>query len=455
MTSEADALITAYKLAILAFYTGVLIYALPIPLPGLKRWAPTLMADALLAAILSLIFFTLFDASDRIAATLGGSWELFQEWYEDSFSIITGIKTTIVSIYSIPDPSGALRGIRSLLSPVDKAVTAALLFLLTVGGIAWLVKVYGTILAAIGVALYAVPFRILRGAGAWLLAFALVFNAGLQVLPLFLVTIADAPGSPVNPSAELRAGLVFREVRVENLYGDPIPGGILLVYNASGGDVIASYLVNDEGYAVTSSGDTSIPLPSQEVWMELRSGGVIFPLDPDTVDPREGQVIEVSSPHIFWSPGILQYAYTVGYVHDAYNNGSTATFTIELYAGEYVEVRYPAECPAYIDYEGLDHYQGSLTWMGVDIEYVTLTAIQYGIYNITLSSEPCSGVDIDAETQDYWTGTGTSFVDYNILAAFILYYFTLPMAFIFILFIATAGVAKLLGGRDRLPLRIV
>ena len=89
------------------------------------------------------------------------------------------------------------------------------------------------------------------------------------------------------------------------------------------------------------------------------------------------------------------------------------------------------------------------------MEYVTLTAFQYGIYNISLSAEPCSGIDIDAETQDYWTGTGTSFVDYNILAAFILYYFTLPMTFIFILFIATAGVAKLLGGRDRLPLRIV
>ncbi len=38
----------ALKLALLTFYIGVLVYALPIPLGGLKRWAGTLVRDSAL-----------------------------------------------------------------------------------------------------------------------------------------------------------------------------------------------------------------------------------------------------------------------------------------------------------------------------------------------------------------------------------------------------------------------
>lgn len=453
MPGEAEILVTAYKLSLLTFYIGVLIYALPIPLPGLKRWAPTLMADSILAAALVFLVYTLLDLSDYIAASLGGSWAFFESWYADAFSIITGLKALIAIIYSTPDPAGVLGGVKVLVSPVDKAATAALLFLLTVGGIHLLVYTYGPLLAAVGVALYSVPFRILRGAGAWLLSFILVFNAGLQVLPVFLVTVADAPGSPINPSASLESGVVYKEVRVLNVMGDPVRGGLLVVHNATGAK-IAEYPVDDEGYARSSQGDRQVSLPAGDVWFELVSNAVVFPLEPDLVDASEPGSIVVWSPHIFWSPGVLQYAYTIGSITGYTVNGTHSSFEVELYPGEFVSIRYPVDCPVYVEYEGLAYTESTTTWKGLEIVKIKLEALQYGMYNITLSAEDC-GIDPGLGGEDYWGGIDTSFVDFNILAAFILYYFTVPMIYIFTLFIATMGLARLLGGRDRIPLRVV
>ena len=46
----------AFALSVLTYYLGVLIYAIPIPWYGIKRWAPLLIFDGLLAASLTLFF---------------------------------------------------------------------------------------------------------------------------------------------------------------------------------------------------------------------------------------------------------------------------------------------------------------------------------------------------------------------------------------------------------------
>ncbi len=454
MPGEAEILVAAYKLAILTFYIGVLIYALPIPLTGLKRWAPTLMADSILAAALVFIIYSLLDLSDYIASTLGGSWPLYDSWYNDAMGVIVSVKAAVAALYSVPDPGGVLGGAKILAAPVDKAATAALLFLLTVGGIHLLIYTYGPLLATIGVALYSVPFRILRGAGAWLISFILVFNAGLQVLPVFLATVASAPGSPINPPSSIESGVVYREVRVLNVMGDTVKGGLLVVYNSTGSR-IASYPVDGEGYARSSTGDRQVSLPEGEVMFDYISNAVSFPLEPDLVDTSsQGGEILVWSPHIFWSPGTLQYAYTIGEITGYTLNETHSTYQIELYPGEYVEVRYPQDCPVQVEYQGLEAIEGETSWEGIQVEKLRLKAHQHGVYNITLGAAPCN-VTPSLEAEDYLSGPGGDFIDYNILAAFILYYFTVPMIYIFTLFIATTGLARLLGGRERIPVRIV
>ncbi len=454
MPGEAEILVAAYKLAILTFYIGVLIYALPIPLPGLKRWAPALMADSILAAALVFIIYSLLDLSDYIASALGGSWPLYDAWYNDAMGVIVSVKAAVAALYSIPDPGGVLSGAKILVAPVDKAATAALLFLLTVGGIHLLIYTYGPLLAAVGVALYSVPFRVLRGAGAWLISFILVFNAGLQVLPVFLATVASAPGSPIDPPSGLESGVVYREIRVLNVMGDPIRGGLLVVYNSTGGRA-AAYPVDGEGYARSSSGDRQVSLPEGEVMFDLISNAVSFPLEPDLVDTTSssGEIV-VWSPHIFWSPGTLQYAYTIGEITGYSVNETHSSYQIELYPGEFVEIRYPQECPVQVEYQGLEAIEGETSWEGVDVVKLRLKAVQYSIYNITLYPAQCN-VDPGLDAEDYLSGPDGDFVDYNILAAFILYYFTVPMIYIFTLFIATTGLARLLGGRDRIPVRVV
>ncbi len=455
---EGELLLVAYRLAILTFYIGVLVYALPIPLAGLKRWAPILMGDAVLAAGIALLFYTLLDASDMIAAKLGGSWEFFNSWYLDAFTVVTSLKTLIAAIYSIPGPPGVISAVKTMLSPVDKASTAALLSILTIGGIASLVKAYGTLLAALGVALYAVPFRILRGAGAWLLAFTLVFNAGLQVLPVFLVSVAEAPGSPITPPPQLQNGVMYTQFRVVNSLGDPVRGGVLMVYNTTNGDVIAAYPIDEDGYAVSGSGERLVSFPSKTTFaVEYRSSGVAFPLSPSIIDPRDRSVgsITARAGNIIWSPGSLQLVYTTGDLVDISASGSGGSVTLRLDMGEYVEARYPSQCSMDISNGDLRRFTGSTSWRGVSIKWVRLVATSGGDYTITMSASPCSGVLPDITARDYWGGVDSSFVDFNILAAFILYYFTVPIIYIIILFIASTGLARLLGGRERIPIRII
>ncbi len=456
---EADALLIAYRLSILAFYIGVLIYALPIPIGGLKRWAPTLMGDAVLAAILSLAFFYILDASNYIAGILGGSWELFSAWYRDAFSAVVGIKTILITLYTIPDPTGISDAIASMLAPVDKAVTAALIFLASIGGLGELVVNYSPLLAAIGVGLYAVPFRLTRSAGAWLIAFALVFNAGLQVLPVFISTIADAPESPVNPP-EI-GNVVFAEVRVVDNYGNPIRGGILHVYNETWSEV-AVYLVDSEGYAISSSGERTISLPDSNIYIDLELNGILFPTYPSPITPddynQEGSTwsLEITAPDILWSPGPYMIVYTTGYPYDAVISDTSAEFTVELYLNHYIEAAYPVGCSINLYSDELEASQYTMEWRGIDVEYYTLYPHSYGLYTVEAYADPCN-LDItpDVEVKDYWQPTDINFVDYNLLAAFILYYFTIPLLYIFLLFAATMGVARLLGGRDRLQVRVV
>jgi len=95
---ETGLLFLAYDLAMLSFFIGVLIYALPIPWYPLKRWAPRLMVDSIIAAILAISFYTLLDVSNFIARILGGSWELFYKWLKTSIGVMIGLKTLVFTI---------------------------------------------------------------------------------------------------------------------------------------------------------------------------------------------------------------------------------------------------------------------------------------------------------------------------------------------------------------------
>ncbi len=460
-----DFLLVAYKLSLLSFYIGVLVYTLPVPLPGLKRWAPTLISDSIVAAGLSFLFFHLFRLGEYIMGLLGGSWDFLFKWYHDSLATVISIKTLLVVIQAIPDPLGVIDAIRSLVSPVDKAVTGALLFLATIGGLIELVRNYAVVIAAIGIALYAVPFRLARGGGAWLLAFSLAFSIGLPLLPVFLVSIAESPGSPVNVPEELRMGIAVAEVTVEDSLGKTVKSGFVRIYNIPEGDLIALYKLESDGRLYTSYGDFRVTLPSRvEIAATLEIAGVTFPLNPSTINLEDYEYyngayhVRLTAPHVLYSEEEYMVLYTNGGpFNESLTGNRTLSGILYLEPGEYLAVSFPVECTVSLESPGLRYATRVIEWGGIEFNNTIGYAETAGWYNVSLRINECGmSEDPSINVMDYFTPSlDISFIDYNILASFILYYFTVPLMYLFLLFSVTTGVARFLGGRDRIQVRVV
>ncbi len=459
MISEIDILILAYRLSVLTFYLGVLVYAIPIPYSGLKRWAPRLIVDGGISAALAFSLRFLLELSDRVASMMGGSWEYFNSWLYSGAAEFLTIKTVYALVKTLPDPLGVLGGLVALLRPLDKIATTALYFLGVIGGLAWLVKNYGSLLAALGVALYAIPFRIARGSGAWLISFVLVFSTGLQVLPVFVNTMSQSePWPGFGPIAE--NGIALLNASVKTIAGPS--EGELHVRDYSTGEEYAIYQVVD-GRVLDDKGLSPVTIPSKpSLAYSLQYLGVEFPLAPYPATSEDYIVrggvwsILLSSPYaIHAGNGIL--VYTNGSVLNASLSGDELTAFIVMDEGNYLAIRYVQGCHVEIDSGGLSGpYLYSWEWRNVRGTTEKYYASSPGQYRITVYPTSCEGVKIDYELKNYVNTVEKylSFYNLNFVEAYLLYWFTLPILYIAILMSTSYGLARLLGGRERLPVRI-
>jgi len=182
----------AYYLSILTFYLGVLIYALPIPITGLKRWGPRLISDAFFVASLTFGFYAITNAATYIAQTLGADWVKYFGFLNaqllSQLSIIFGLS----SLTKLVPPKLAPILSKLISSIIGKLMWSvyATLFMYILGFVIY--KDYA-LFASLGIALMAIPFRIARGAGAFLLSFALVFFVALPLYPDFFGMIVVPP----------------------------------------------------------------------------------------------------------------------------------------------------------------------------------------------------------------------------------------------------------------------
>ncbi len=224
-------LLIAYYLSILTFYLGVLIYALPIPLMGLKKWGPRLITDAFFIAILTLSLNTIVNVADYIRVLAGGSWEFFLLHVKSTIIF----RTMVVLLFSILSGflSRFLPGVNRLISLVVNPILASLYANMLLYSIATVVHKGVWVLSSLGILLMAIPFRIARNAGAFLLSFALVFYIALPLYPSFYKILLYSPsvplemplvyGSIVNEFGhEINDGYIGFEVASNNYIG-PIP----------------------------------------------------------------------------------------------------------------------------------------------------------------------------------------------------------------------------------------
>lgn len=198
-------LLVAFYLSILSFYLGVLIYALPIPVPGLKRWGPRLINDAFFIATLTLTIHLIISFADYLRSVLGGDWSFFFNYIKGAILLRSN---SIIFLSIIRDIlSAILPGTARILSTGLDMLTASMYALLLLYFLA-LIAYYGIgTIAPLGLTLMSIPFRIARNAGAFILSFALVFYLALPLYPSFVVLLS----TPI-PSSSLDFVIVYGDI---------------------------------------------------------------------------------------------------------------------------------------------------------------------------------------------------------------------------------------------------
>lgn len=175
----------------LTYVIGTLIYGLPIPVYGLKKWGPRLIQDGIYTMILVSLWGLYYYISELILGFLGASWPDFFSWSANVVSNELSIIFVIQSISALLKTGsyGLLGPLLSPLTTVISIITYSLSILESAVSIGYIVYNLFGILAALGAMLMAFPFRIGRVAGASVLAFSIVFYAGLPYMPIFFSNI--------------------------------------------------------------------------------------------------------------------------------------------------------------------------------------------------------------------------------------------------------------------------
>jgi hypothetical protein len=152
---------------------------------------------------------------------MGGSWAFFDQWLTSGLELVLSLKVAVSAVSSVTSYIPVGSALKALLGPFNDALTADLLFLVTLVAIEFIVKTAGALVTLIGLVLFSLPFRLGREAGAWFIAFVLVFSVGLQVLPAFVSSIAESPQVKVSPSGA-NWGVTYVTARVQSAYGTPL-----------------------------------------------------------------------------------------------------------------------------------------------------------------------------------------------------------------------------------------
>jgi len=280
-------LLVSISLAGLTYALGALIYALPLPLRGVKRWAPLLMSDALLTFVMSIAYSAIIYAANAVFGLLGVS----RERLVSDISIIANnvarlylffkmVKSFYDAVFSLKlfgFPLGkvleALYQLFSGVQPVGNwASSFTLELLVTVfkfGAYAWtfvyiicvVSELLMPFLLAIGTMMLGIPFRIAKSAGASLIGLAL---ATYIVMPL-VVAVLHLFGQ-YNPVLKTLLDLVLKMPTSGPTLGVAYPYGS--VKDGVGRDVAYAYVIFKDGkghyglYPTDEKGvyDTQIPL---------------------------------------------------------------------------------------------------------------------------------------------------------------------------------------------------
>lgn len=452
----------AFKLSMLSFYLGVLIYALPLPWAPLKRWAPRLIGDGIMGAALSVGFALIIYGVAAFGKAIGVTWDTFVVWVAEQLSLILAIKGAIKALILAYEKLAAFGIVfPKLLAAaefLDKVIPVIMGVLALMLSFAYLILLAGGKILGLGLALYTAPFGITRAVGAWLIAYYMVFVIGLPLYPLFLGLITGV----VEPLDATEGAAIVNVVGASG----PIQWGVLELVNREG-EVIAGFEVLD-GIAVVGAGvPPVIPLPEDAAYARVRYMDAIF-TPPNAAIERSPVISSVTLevPWATWNPhqGVLLYATSPAESYEAGPERARARYSLE--PGGYVELAVLEGCNASFN---VLEAPADAKLNTTEFKFAGMKGVGY---RLTLPSGGEAVVEAVLEGCSWSRAEGAArgYPDYQLrktvyqavskywdpdyIVSIVIVYLVAPSAYIAMLFGATAGLARVLGGSWKIPLRL-
>jgi len=259
-------ILLAFSLSILTYYIGVLIYTIPVPWWGLKRWAPTLIYDSLASIILLFSYTAITSFTSYLASIFNANWDTLVNWIIARISVLSTVSLALSSLVVIGSKILVPTVLSALIGPLLSTIFYIMLTLQIILTLTLVVKQYYTKLLILGIVLYSVPFRLARSVGSGIIAFTIVFSIGLPLLPNFIdYVISDSKVlsevEKLNPGITRedleKYGIIFAYGDVVDYCGKPVPKALLkAVVN---GKTLAAYVTGNSGRFVAGRPDRGLP----------------------------------------------------------------------------------------------------------------------------------------------------------------------------------------------------
>ncbi|BCU70666.1 DNA import protein CedA [Stygiolobus caldivivus] len=247
MFSVFEILYYSQLLASLTYFLGSLIYALPIPLYGVKKWAPRLITDSIYVIIWNSIYIAVLSFMTQLLTMLGVSWPAYEEWLNQVLSfeeVLYAFLKILISSLALTEANLALT------IPLGQLMSILLTIITYTEGlisVSSLIYQYVGIFIALGILFLAIPFRVGRSAGGAMIGTSIVFYVGLPYLPQFLDNMGLNPLNSSIPSSnqphiyEYFYQQVLPHLITSLILGPSIYIFLLLAFSAGLANVVSGY----------------------------------------------------------------------------------------------------------------------------------------------------------------------------------------------------------------------
>ncbi|MCD6340659.1 MAG: hypothetical protein J7L51_01755 [Desulfurococcales archaeon] len=448
----------ALNLAILTYFIGVLILALPIPYRQLKRWGIRLLSDAIMAAVLVSAYNIILGIGDFILNLLGYSWTGFMSWLTERTAILV---TALMGLTYVTSWIKSL-GYSMILSPLGLAstyITLALSAIRMMYFIASFIWNFRSELLALGLLLYSLPLRIGKDVGAFFIAASLIMYVGFALMPVFVNIFQSATPQPTISSP------VTLTCSIIDLGNEPIPYPVLRLYK-EGSEIPIGVIKGDARGKVVLGGNLDVLPRNYSFSVDVLFMGYVFKPTPSTIRSESGRTnYRLRLPNIIYQGGLaILLPSSLNVVHVKYL-GSKLEVTLTKSGVEGGEVRIVKLASVRVTSLSINNASLQCSWSSWSWKGVQLSECVLSLGSLELDSTSPIFISISYTPREYPSPNieERRIVCYESLVDIIMQYISIGIAYIYsFLFLPgvylaalttmAASLARVLGGGARLRL---